>query len=313
MDHQPVLLEEMLQYLAPVDNETYIDATFGAGGYSSAILDKCKCNIIAIDRDKNVMQHADKLAKQYPSNFTFINERFSMLKQICAELKIDKLHGIVMDLGVSSMQLDQAERGFSFNKAGPLNMDMGQSDRRAIDLINNEDEKILADIIYNFGDERNSRAIARNIVKQREILGEITTTEQLSEIISAVNKKSKDGIHPATKTFQAIRIWVNQELEEIHQALEAAKLLLEENGRLVVITFHSIEDKIVKDFLRKHSGYTNSPSRYQPYINDNVNEKAFKIITRKAVKPTDGEVKNNRRARSAKLRAGLKIKNNKTN
>lgn len=288
-DHFPVMLNEMIHYLNPKVGDTYIDATFGNGGYSEAIL-KLGANIIAIDQDPNVLLRVQEFSKNYP-NFKFHQDNFKNIEQVVSKENITTVDGVVMDIGVSSMQIDNAERGFSFQKDGQLDMRMSGKGLSAYDVINSYDEKSLADIIYKYGGERKSRAIAAKIVAQRKI-EKIDTTFKLANIVRSVVRKSyKNPIDPATRTFQAIRIEVNNELEVLEKAILSASKILSENGRIVVITFHSLEDRIVKNMFRYLSGY-------QDY-----EDQGFTIITKKPVTPSESEVLTNPRSRSAKLRA----------
>lgn len=302
--HIPVMLNEMLEYMSPRDGEIYIDATFGAGGYSKAILAEAKCKLFAIDRDISAIEYAKKIDNK---NFKLLTGNFSMMQQLLADENINQVNGIVLDVGVSSMQLDIAERGFSFMHDGPLDMRMGDDEKNAHYFVNNLSEEEIANTIFQYGDERLSRKIANYIVNSRKE-EEIKTTYQLKKIIhKAYGFKFNRKIDPATKTFQAIRIWVNEELDELSKALNVATKLLAVNGRLVIVTFHSLEDKIVKNFLNKHSGKVEGSSRYLPDFNIIKRDKIYKIITKKAIKPSNEEVMNNPRARSAKLRAAVKL------
>ena len=303
--HKSVLLNEMLTALEASNAGTYIDATFGAGGYSRAILEANSSNkVIAFDRDGNVKKFADQLASEFKERFKFINSRFSKIKPMLEEIKVFDVDGIVFDLGVSSMQLDEAERGFSFNKNAKLSMEMGDNELSAYDVVNNYSESELADIIYNYGEERASRRIARFICKAREEKA-IETTEELADvIIAAIGLKPGQKIHPATKTFQAIRIFINEELQELKEALAATISLLVKGGRLVVVSFHGLEDRIVKNFIRDE-GKGKKQNRYLPDL-DESEEYNLKIIVN-GQKPGDFEVKNNPRSRSAILRAAERL------
>jgi 16S rRNA (cytosine1402-N4)-methyltransferase len=304
--HISVMLDEMLEYLSPKDGEVYVDGTFGAGGYSKAILKAANCKVYAIDRDPTVIKIADELKKEFPGRVELLVGKFSDMQRLLAEAGVSKIDGVVLDIGVSSMQIDEAERGFSFMREGPLDMRMSGEGVDAAYVVNNTGEKELADIIYKYGDEKMSRRVAKAIVDARE-QEPITTTKKLAEIIRSVVRGGKDKIDPATRTFQALRIWVNDELGELRGALGAAENVLAPNGRLVVITFHSLEDSIVKDFFNEKSGKTEGVSRHVPVIESNIKAVSFKILTKKALAPTDGEVAVNVRSRSAKLRAASKL------
>lgn len=301
--HFPVMLPEVLQYLAPQDGEVYVDATFGNGGYSEAILQAANCRVIALDRDPTVINRAQELAKLYGKRFEFRPGKFSDF----ADLVPENVNGAVFDIGVSSMQLDQAERGFSFSKDAPLDMRMSQSGLSAADLVNSLPETELADIIYNYGEERKSRQIARKIVEARKI-SPITTTKQLADIIYTIIHRGIGNIDPATRTFQALRIAVNDELGELRSGLAGAALRLSARGRLVVVDFHSLEDRIVKNFFNDNSGRRQHVSRYrtdtQPLNEDKVFAECSKAIT-----PSEAELKLNARSRSAKLRFAVKNQN----
>jgi 16S rRNA (cytosine1402-N4)-methyltransferase len=308
--HIPVLLNEVVESLKPADNEIFVDATFGAGGYSRAILSSAKCRVFGIDRDPNVGLLADALARDFPGHFLFLAGRFSAMVSLLAEVGVSEVDGIVMDLGVSSMQLDQPERGFSFAKDAPLDMRMGVDGRSAADLIAHGSESELADIFYQFGEEKASRRIARAIVNARSV-APITRTTQLAEIISGVGGvERRPGMHPATRSFQALRIAVNEELDELRAALEAAEKLLKPGGRLVVVTFHSLEDRIVKQFFNERAKEQN-PSRHLPAAYAAPQQESrisFALMHKKPLQSGDNELQDNIRARSAKLRAAIRLK-----
>jgi 16S rRNA (cytosine1402-N4)-methyltransferase len=302
--HKPVLIKEVLESLNPKDGEIFIDGTFGAGGYSKAILQSSNVELIGFDRDLSAKKFAVKLDEEFGEKFTFIHSPFSQMGER-VERKVD---GIVLDLGVSSMQLDEEERGFSFNSNTKLDMRMDQSSGiSAFEVINEFDEAQLAKIIFEFGDERKSRQIAKRIVAAREKEA-IETCSRLAEIVFKVFGFQKGKIHPATKTFQAIRIFVNDELGELKKALESATDLLKEDGRLVVVSFHSLEDSIVKKFFREKSGYFDRPtSRYAlESLNLEAKEFEFSLVKNSAIKPNEEELKENIRSRSARLRFGIR-------
>ena len=294
-NHVPVMLKEVLDYIKPSNNEVYIDCTFGAGGYTKGILDTANCSVIAVDRDISVQKYADDLKNKYKDRFEFYNIKYSDILNVIHDKKVD---GIVLDIGVSSMQLDNADRGFSFQKNSRLDMRMGNDKISAYEIVNNTPEEELANIIYNYGDEVKSRHIAKKIVEARK-LKPIETTTELADIVRSFYKEQKGKIDPATKTFQAIRIAVNDELNELKKILEISKQILKKNGRLVVVTFHSLEDKIVKDFIKKE---TNKGKKKDKYAQVEIKQN-FELLTNKPVTPSKNEIEKNIRARSAKLRA----------
>ena len=298
--HIPVMLKEVLEHLSPQDGETYVDATFGNGGYSEAILKAANCRLIAIDRDPTVLPRVEELKERYGSRFEFRQGTFGNFKDLIAQ----PVNGAVFDIGVSSMQLDEAERGFSFAKDAPLDMRMSCTGRTAADLVNEMTEKELADLIYKYGEERKSRQIAARIAERRRIKP-IETTKELAEIIYTVIHKTPNAIDPATRTFQALRIAVNNELEELENGLKGAVDLLTSHGRLVVVTFHSLEDRIVKSFFKEQSGKNAGVSRYMPEMPQNSDCVSLAECS-KAVLPGPEETETNKRARSAKLRCAVK-------
>ena len=302
--HNPVMLVEMLAALAPVANKIYVDGTFGAGGYSKAILGKADCQVIGIDRDESVAPFAEVCNTNFPGRFKLITGTFSNMQELLAEKDIRTVDGVVLDIGVSSMQLDRPERGFSFQADGPLDMRMGDdAGISAYDVVNSYKEEELADIIYQFGDERKSRAIAKRIVIERG-KAPITSTLQLADLVAAVVHVKPGSIHPATRTFQALRIYVNRELDELKQGLEAARHILRAEGRLVVVTFHSLEDGIVKRFLQTHTSKRVARSKY---AKEQPEEGEFRLLNKKPITPSAAEIKANIRSRSAKLRAAIKL------
>ena len=293
-DHIPVLIEPIVENISPVSG-VWVDATFGAGGYTKALLDAGAEFVFAIDRDPNVFLLAEKWLGQYSGRIELINDVFSNLEKY-----VDEVNGVIFDLGVSSMQLDQATRGFSFLKEGPLDMRMSQTGPTAADLVNSASEKILSNILYFFGEERASRRIAKAITDRRKQAIFETTTD-LAKLIESVLPRAKPGqSHPATRSFQALRIAVNKECEELFNGLISAEKVLLSGGYLVVVTFHSIEDRIVKRFIQARTGKLYSTSRYLP--DSDVLPTQFTKITRKVVKPAASEISINSRARSAKLR-----------
>jgi 16S rRNA (cytosine1402-N4)-methyltransferase len=297
--HVPVLGRQAIEMLSPHDGGIYLDATFGAGGYSRAILETAGTRIIGIDRDRTAITGGFDLVDRSDGRLTLVEDRFSNLAEICAALDTSSVDGVVMDVGVSSMQLDEAERGFSFRLGGPLDMRMGRDGPTAADVVAKASEADLANIIYIFGEERHSRRLARAIVAARKE-APVATTRALADIISRVVRSKPGEIHPATRTFQALRIFVNEELDELHLALSAAERMLKPGGRLVVVSFHSLEDRIVKNFMVERAK-AGGGSRHLPEIAQDA--PSFHILTKRPVTPDDGEISVNPRARSAKLRA----------
>jgi len=296
--HIPVLGVEAVELLSPRDGGIYVDATFGAGGYSRMILAVPGTTVIGIDRDRTAISGGFDLVDGSAGRLTLVEDRFSNLADVCAAQGVSTVDGIVMDVGVSSMQLDQAERGFSFRLGGPLDMRMGHDGPTAADVVARASEADLANIIYIFGEERHSRAVARAIVAARKE-APITTTRALADIVSRVVRSKPNEIHPATRTFQALRIFVNEELDELHLALAAAERMLKPGGRLAVVSFHSLEDRIVKNFLVER-GKAGAGSRHLPEMAQAA--PSFHVLTKRPVTPGDEEVAANPRARSAKLR-----------
>jgi 16S rRNA (cytosine1402-N4)-methyltransferase len=297
--HISVLGREAVEMLAPRDGGIYVDATFGAGGYSRAILGTPGTRVIGIDRDRSAITGGFDLVDDSDGRLTLVEDRFSNLIEICTAQGIAAVDGVVMDVGVSSMQLDQGERGFSFRLGGPLDMRMGHDGPTAADVVAKASETDLANIIYIFGEERHSRGVARAIVAARKD-APITTTQGLADIVGKVVRSKPNEIHPATRTFQALRIFVNEELDELHLALSASERVLKPGGRLVVVSFHSLEDRIVKDFFNAR-GKAASGSRHLPEVAQAA--PSFQILTKRPVAPGDTEIAANPRARSAKLRA----------
>lgn len=296
--HIPVMLKEVLQYLNPQKGEIYVDATFGNGGYSAAILDKAPCKVIALDRDPNVIVRANELKNMYGERFEFRAGKFGDF----ADLVPEKINGAVFDIGVSSMQLDDANRGFSFSKEADLDMRMSCDGMSAKDIVNSLVEKELADMIFNYGEERKSRQIAQKIVEYRR-KKKIETTTELAEIIYTVVHRKAGEIDPATRTFQALRIAVNDELGELERGLKGAANRLLKGGRLVVVDFHSLEDRIVKNFMKENGGKKVRISKYAPEL---AEDNSLFCEVSKAIVPTADECCNNPRARSAKLRYAVR-------
>ncbi len=298
--HIPVLGPPALEYLRVQSSGVYIDGTFGAGGYTRAILEAADCKVIAIDRDPTAIAGGAGLAAQSQGRLTLVEDRFSELDRVANDAGCESVDGVVLDVGVSSMQLDRAERGFSFRLEGPLDMRMSGAGPSAADVVNTAGERDLANIIYILGEERHSRAVARAIVRARE-QAPITTTRALADVVASVVRSRPGDIHPATRTFQGLRIFVNDELRELADALGAAERVLKPGGRLVVVSFHSLEDRIVKSFLSERAE-TRGGSRHAPEIRRPV--ATFRVLTRRPVTSGDEEIAQNPRARSAKLRAG---------
>ncbi len=312
MRHIPVLLAEVLERLAPTPNGVFIDATFGAGGYSRAILERANCRVLALDRDPAAIAGGRPIAQHYHPRLTLALMRFGELDRAAREHGHEQVDGVVLDIGVSSMQLDQPERGFSFRADGPLDMRMfagatGDSEDKptAADLLNTLSQAQLADVIYHYGEERRARAIAAAIVRARGQRA-LARTGELAEICErAYGRRAKDAIHPATRTFQALRIAVNDELGELAHGLAAAERILKPGGRLVVVTFHSLEDRIVKRFFASRSGRTAGGSRHRPELIQ-FDTPSFRNVNQRPLGPDNQEIAANPRARSAKLRAGLR-------
>jgi 16S rRNA (cytosine1402-N4)-methyltransferase len=304
--HVPVLLAEVLQAMNPVDGESYADLTFGAGGYSKAILDKANCRLFAFDRDPDAIERGRVLEAHYPGRLQLFQSNFGSFAEALNEESVTALDGVVMDVGVSSMQLDQAERGFSFMKDGPLDMRMAKTGQSAADVVAKFSAERLADIIYVFGDEPRSRAIGRAIAKAR-VEEPIISTRQLVAAIERATGPHRPHLrtHPATKTFQALRIFVNDELGQLVDALIAAELVLKPGGRLVIVTFHSLEDRIAKQFLAERSGNLPATSRHAP---GPVSHRpaTFRLPFKGHVSPGESEIVANPRARSAKLRCAIR-------
>ncbi len=302
MIHTPVMLPDVLQHLAPRPGAVVLDGTFGGGGYTAAILEAAACTVWAIDRDPQAIARGAALAARHPGQLHLLEGRFGDMVALLAEGGVGALDGVVLDLGVSSFQIDDPARGFSFRQDGPLDMRMSGAGSSAAELVNTLPEAELADTLYQFGEERLSRRIARAIVAARAE-APIATTLQLASIIRAVVPPEKSGIHPATRSFQALRIRVNDELGEIERALAAAAGLLAPGGRLVVVSFHSLEDRLVKRFMLEAAGRTPAPSRHDPGVLLGRAAPRFALLTRGAQRPGDAEIRANPRARSARLRA----------
>ncbi len=304
--HVPVMLAEALQYLAPRDGGRYLDATFGGGGYTQAILEAARCTVFAIDRDPDAIARGAALVERYGARLQLIAGRFSDLVALLNAQGVSSLDGLVFDLGVSSFQLDEAERGFSFRAEGPLDMRMEREGLSAADLVARLSEAELATILRDFGEERHARRVARAIVAARRE-APITTTAALAAIVRRAVPRSADGIDPATRSFQALRIAVNQELAEIEAGLQAAIAMLAPGGRLVAVAFHSLEDRIVKRTLARAAGRAPRPGRHDPAALLPAPAPSLRLLTRDAVAPGEAECRTNPRARSARLRAAEKL------
>ncbi len=308
--HTPVMLHEVIEALAPRDGAIYLDGTFGAGGYARAMLEAAQVTVYGIDRDPEAVERAAAMARQYPGRLTVIAGRFGAMDRHLHDQGIEALQGIALDLGVSSMQIDEADRGFSFRFDAALDMRMegpGQDPAQpsAADAVNDLPEAELADIINRLGEERRARQVARAIVAARKN-ARIETTAQLADIVrGAVARGARDaaGIDNATRTFQALRIYVNDELGELERGLRAAERLLAPGGRLAVVAFHSLEDRIVKTFLRRRSGAQPRGPRHLPDLSDTAPQPTFKLLFKGPCRPSQAECDANPRARSARLRA----------
>ena len=304
--HIPVLLQEVLEGLAVKDGGVYLDGTFGFGGYSRAILAAAPaCALFAIDRDPQAVERGRALETQFTPRFTIVPGCFGDMAPLLADRGVTGLDGIALDIGVSSAHLDDVERGFSFRFDGPLDMRMSLDGPTAADAVNELPEEELANIIYRYGEERQSRRVAKAIVTARAE-APITRTGQLADLVRGVVRKSKDGIDPATRTFQALRIHVNDELGELERGLAGAETLLKPGGRLAVVSFHSLEDRIVKQFLKDRADTGGGGSRHLPQAAP-PRLPTFRLVSRKAIVATENEARANPRARSAKLRIAERL------
>ncbi|MEB3702908.1 16S rRNA (cytosine(1402)-N(4))-methyltransferase [Candidatus Bealeia paramacronuclearis] len=302
--HVPVMRDEVLKVLKPSPHKIYIDATFGAGGYSRAILEFAEdVHVVALDRDPDAIERGAHLKEKYPRHFSLYKTCFGDMKSAVPKNAYD---GIVFDLGVSSPQFDEISRGFSFRGEGPLDMRMSQSGPTASDLVNTKSEEELADIIYRYGDERKSRRIAKAIVEARREIP-FSTTQELADLVRRVVPSKPGDIDAATRTFQALRIAVNDELGELERGLEASEELLSDGGRLVVVSFHSLEDRIVKEFFKSRAGRMGQGSRHVP-LAEIPQKPTFKLAETKVIAASREETENNPRARSAKLRWGIRTR-----
>ncbi len=298
--HVPVLVREVVEGLGVRAGGIYLDGTFGAGGYASAILGEAECSVLGIDRDPFAVDRGEAVARRYPGRLTVVRGRYGDMDALLAERGLGPVDGVALDIGTSSMQIDDPARGFSFLRDGPLDMRMEREGESAADAVNILSEDELTRIIRDYGEERMARRVARAIVAARAE-EPITRTGRLASVVRSAVRKSEDGIDPATRTFQALRIHVNDELGELERGLDAAERVLAPGGRLAVVSFHSLEDRIVKSFLRNRSGNAPRGSRHFP---DPARPTAptFQAISRRAIRPGAGETAANPRARSARLR-----------
>ena len=300
-NHVPAMLNEMIDLIKPRDGAIYVDGTFGAGGYSRALLDAADCRVVAIDRDPFAVAGGQMMAKHSGGRLEVIAGRFGDACQLLAARGIDSVDGFTLDLGVSSVQLDDPARGFSFRTDGPLDMRMDNTGRSAAEVVNSMDESGLARLLKDLGDERRARQVAKAIVEQRG-RGPFARTRELADLVRSKVRRSADGLDPASRTFLALRICVNDELGEVDRGLDAAERLLSAGGKLVVIAFHSLEDRRVKRFLESRCDRAPRPSRHQPAA-EQTPPPSFKLLTPKALVPGNAELAANPRARSARLRA----------
>jgi 16S rRNA (cytosine1402-N4)-methyltransferase len=304
MSHVPVMLAEVLASLNLHDGGHYVDGTFGGGGYSRAILEACDCRVLGIDRDPEAIARGQALVAAYPGRLTLMHGAFSDMDSLLAESGEAATNGVVLDLGVSSFQFDEPDRGFSFRADGPLDMRMAAEGMSAADFLNTADEREIADVLVRYGEERQARRIARAIVKARPLSRTLELADLVSDVLGPAAQRLP--IHPATRTFQALRIHVNDELGELTRALEAATEILAPEGRLVVVSFHSLEDRIVKRFLTERGKETPQPSRHAPQTTI-TNKLQYRLVSSKPLTPGEAEIHANPRARSAKLRAAERL------
>ena len=303
--HIPVMGREVIESLEPNANGIYVDGTFGAGGYSRGLLEAGAGTVCGIDRDPSAIAGGEPLAETFPGRLVLVPGCFGDMQRLLEDRGMAAADGVALDLGVSSMQIDQPERGFSFQNDGPLDMRMGNDGPSAADLVNHVDESTLADWFWRYGEERYSRRIARAIVAARteEPIGR---TLQLAELVAKAIPRRDPNIHPATRVFQGLRIAVNDELGELERGLAASERLLKPGGRCAVVSFHSLEDRIVKSFFRARSGSNPRGSRHMPDQIEAVSAQ-WKLVTRRPLTPTPAEISRNPRARSARLRVAERL------
>ncbi len=300
--HYPVMLNQILSIISPQHGGMFIDCTFGGGGYTEAILKFPNTKVVAIDRDEKVKKSAARLSKKFPHRFKFYQEKFSSLKKIISLNNCPR--AVIFDLGLSSFQISDPKRGFSFQSDGPINMEMGINSQSVFHVVNKFSKEGLSKVIKTFGEEKDARKIANEIIKYRSKKTIMNSSELVLIIKKAKKNYKKYNKNPATKTFQALRIFVNKELTELIRGLDSASKILKDNGILIVVNFHSLEDRIVKNFLNFYSGLNKNPSRYLPIKKNKLG--LFKFISKKHLSPENKELEENIRSRSAKLRYGIR-------
>ena len=302
--HVPVMVDEVAAALEPRDGEVMVDGTFGGGGYTGALLKAAGCIVYGIDRDPTAIARGAEMAKRFNNRLTLVHGQFGSMQELLSARGVEAVDGIALDIGISSDQVDEAERGFSFQKDGPLDMRMGGTGISAAGVVNSHSEQALAGILYVLGEEQRAHQIARAIIAARA-KAPITRTLELANICTRAIGRAANGLHPATRTFQALRIYVNDELGELARGLSAAEHLLKPGGRLAVVSFHSLEDRMVKRFLSERSGKVSRGSRHLPGANS-APLASFELRSRRAITPSRLEISHNMRARSAKLRSAIR-------